>query len=38
MNKRPVVLVVMDGAGKTDTDPGRGDKVLHGHTPAPAAR
>ena len=33
MNKRPVVLVVMDGVGKTDKDLGGGNMVLHAHTP-----
>ena len=33
MNKRPVVLVVMDGVGKTDKDLGGGNMVLHANTP-----
>ncbi|MBQ9299676.1 MAG: 2,3-bisphosphoglycerate-independent phosphoglycerate mutase [Clostridia bacterium] len=33
MNKKPVVLVVMDGVGKTDKDLGGGNMVLHAHTP-----
>ena len=33
MDKRPVVLVVMDGVGKTDKDLGGGNMVLHAHTP-----
>lgn len=31
MNKKPVVLVVMDGVGKTDKD--LGNMVMHAHTP-----
>ena len=33
MDKKPVVLVVMDGVGKTDKDLGGGNMVLHAHTP-----
>ena len=33
MNRKPVVLVVMDGVGKTDKDLGGGNMVLHAHTP-----
>ena len=31
MNKKPVVLVVMDGVGKTEKD--LGNMVMHAHTP-----
>ena len=31
MNKKPVVLVVMDGVGKTDKD--LGNMVMHAYTP-----
>ena len=33
MDKKPVVLVVMDGVGKTEKDLGGGNMVLHAHTP-----
>ena len=33
MNKNPIVLVVMDGVGKTDKDVGGGNMVLHANTP-----
>lgn len=31
MNKKPIVLVVMDGVGKTDKD--LGNMVMHAYTP-----
>ena len=33
MDRKPVVLVVMDGVGKTEKDLGGGNMVLHAHTP-----
>ena len=33
MDRKPIVLVVMDGVGKTDKDLGGGNMVLHAHTP-----
>ena len=33
MDRKPIVLVVMDGVGKTEKDLGGGNMVLHAHTP-----